>query len=392
MLPEPTTQAAITPVAGPSSARPIAGTRHRRTDSLRSLRSQTSDGSSASALATPSFPPPLASPASFGPQRPPPPGAGLLAPQIPTAYLDLDFVLIRANVPFTQIISGGREMTGRQLGEFAAPVDSENFNAIKNQLRAEREAREPAYMAPILHAGQDPLQGVSESDIDRLSQSFTDHTYTWTRSQPMTSTETFPARIRLAKAAIYFVVVTLPSFRPVVPPQFSVPAPAFAVPPPLPMPEGYLLQRQGATQSAPPIVYQPPSISAGLPPPERPPIVQATESRTYPPYPLQQPFQPHQQLAPPTTPRLLAAEPPVEAIPFSTPPYIPREALRASEAPVQLPPLVSSSSGSAAQSRARESEAEQQQVLSEEEEDEGGESGRSPKKRRKVGIHDVIQQ
>ena len=391
MLPEQSTQATVSSVSGPSTARPIAGTMHRRTDSLRSLRSQTSDTSSASALPTPSFPPPLGFPPlvpqpRFNLQQPPLPSAGLSPIDVPTAYLDLDFAFLRANQAFLQVVSSGQDVLGRNLSSAVAPADTESFPSIRNRLRGEREAREPAYMPPILQAGGDPLQGVSEMDVDRLTQSFADHTYTWTRSQPNSARDTFPARVRLAKAAVYFVVVTLPTFRPVPLYQSPVPAAPFAAPPSFPMTEGYIPQREGATQSAPPTFYQPYPSAGGLPPLERP----LEQSRTYPSYPLQQAYPPYQQPRPPTTPRLPVAEPPTETTPF-TPPAVPREVMRPPGLPMQLPPLIATSAGPSGPSGLRPTEAQAQQVSSSEEEGDDGQRLRSPKKRRRVGIDDVLQ-
>lgn len=160
--------------ASSQSARPIAAPRQRRADSLRSLRSQTSDGST---LPNPTLPPPPTLQSPFKRSHPPP--SALLAPaEVPTAFLDVDLVFLRANQPYQQIMSDGRDIKGLQLGDVAAPVDNESFNDIRNRLRAEREAREPSYMPPIAQSGLDPIQGVSEVDVERLTYGFTDHTYT----------------------------------------------------------------------------------------------------------------------------------------------------------------------------------------------------------------------
>ena len=228
-------------IAGPSTPRPIAGTRHRRTESLRSLRSQTSEYSPGSGgQPTPMFPPP----ASMLPPPNMPPPRDLTPAEIPTAFLDLDFIVIRANRPFQEIINSGRDIRGARMADLVTAADNTALPDIRNDIRGEREALDPHYMPPIIRQGQDPLSGVSEADLDRLSQSSADRTYTWARNLP--GSEPFPARVRLGKADIYFLAVTLPTFRPIFPPA---PPPQFALPPylsgmpppnpPLPAPPQY---------------------------------------------------------------------------------------------------------------------------------------------------------
>ena len=399
MLTEPGPRPPVPAPATPSTAsRPITGVRHRRTESLRSIRSQTSDGSSGPSLPTPGFPQAPMLQAPFTYQQPPPPSAGLSAAQIPTAYLDLDFIFIKANRPFEQIIYSGQEIRGRQLTELAAPADGESFQAIRNRLRSEREAREPAYMPPILQAGQDPLQGVTEADVERLTQGFADYTHLWTRNRPGSPPENFPIRIRLAKATIYFVVVTLPSFRPALPPQPPPVAPGFVAPPPFATSTPFPQERRVATQSAPPSHYYPFPSTVGPPPPQQPSGGQLMQSRTYPP---PQPGMPHlpqpgytayQYSQPPATPpRLPIAEPPTETSPFA-PRSAAREVAQLPGVGVQLAPIIGGPAGPVEPSGTRPRESRPQQVSSSEEDGESGESARSPKKRRRMGIGDVLQQ
>lgn len=379
MVPEQSMRTPIPAAAGPSTARPIAATRHRRTESLRSLRSQTSEGSSPAGIPTPGYAPPaLQAPFSYFP--PPPPA--LSAAEVPTAYLDMDFTFIKANRPFEQILANGQDVRGGQLSDVAASADNESFQGIRNGLRTEREAREPAYMPPILQAGQDPLFNVCEADVDRLTQGFRDQTYTWTRSQQGQSQEIFPARVRLAKADIYFVAITLPSFRPVTP-QYPSPysASTFAATPSQPNPGGFTPQRPGATQSAPPSFYYPYAPQAGQLPPEQMGGQPLAPARTYPPYQPQpqQAYSPYPPRPQPTTPRLPPPEQPTGVTPLMPRAMAP-EAARPPQAALQLPPL-----GGAPAPPGASDVAGQQGSSSE------GEGEESPKKRRRMGIHDVLQ-
>ena len=306
----------------------------------------------------------------------------MLAAEVPTAYLNLDLVFLRTNRSFQQIMSGGQEVSGRNLHELATPADNESFQAIRNRLRAERDGREPAYMPPILHANQDPLRGVHDADIDRLTFGVADHTYTWTRSRSGTDAERFPARVRLAKAATYFVVVTLPSFRPVAS-QISTPmSPAgFAVPQPAPFTEIQSTRRLTEQQSVPPSGYY------GLPSTGGPSSFQPFPSpRTYPPaQPMQNPahpiYSPAQQISPS----------PTRATAF-TPLSTAREAMQPPGPRMQLPPLGGTPAGGtgAGPSASPLSEVPTQRASSSDVEGEDGRDLESPRKRRRMDIEDVL--
>lgn len=383
----------MTPTAGPSMprttpGRPIARTRHQRTESLRSLRSQTSDGSSGSSLPTPSFPPVLQPAWMYQPPRPP--SSGTFAAPVPTAYLDLDLNFIRANRPFQQIIANDEELSGRRLQDLVTSADAEPLSGIRGRLKAEREARDPAFMPPIIPMGEDPLYGVREDDLDRLSHGFSDHTYTWTRSVITLTNETFPARVRLAKAAAYFVIVTLPSFRPMemLPPQPIAPAssPGYLIPPPrVPLLQGQLSQPRMEMQPSPHVPFPP----TGRPVSRQ----QATlGSSRYPqPFPAAQQFHPsqayaaNQPVAPqPPTSRFSVGEPPT-SVPPATPLAASMRPPPQSMQGLQLPPLTEPPAQASSREQQRLGESEVPQRSSD---DEGEQS---PKKRRRMDINEVLR-
>ncbi|GAB7362677.1 hypothetical protein MBLNU230_g2986t1 [Neophaeotheca triangularis] len=381
-----------------ASGRPMAQPRRSRGDSFRSIRSQTSEGSSVYGLPSPNYVPTGPMQSQYGFQHPlaPPPGRPI-SPEIPTGFLDLDLVFIKANRSFQQIMLGGQDVRNRRLDHVAIPADGESIQSIRNRLRAEREAREPSYLPPIVQGGQEPVLGVPERDVDQVTQGFEDRTYIWTQAQPVRDVQTFPARIRLAKAGTYFVAVTLPSFHPVEqqaqpPPPQHLPsghmyASPFAVTPN--PPESFGPPRQAVSQSAPPSSYfTHPGVTAPAPP-----VMGSTSGpRTYPPTHAQMAHQAgpysgyHAGPPAPTTPRLPIAEPPTEATPFT-----PRSAARD---PIQtmvteglnLPPIAASSPTGFKPSSGQQTE---QQGSSEEDNRPGGKV-RSPKKRRRMGIDDVL--
>lgn len=414
MLPEPGPSSALPFGPTDPSARPIASTRHRRQESFRSLRSQGSEGSGhASSPTYPYPPPPTATQATFGLQYPLPP-SNLPGYEVPTAYLDLDFKILKANHPYRQIMAAGQDVAGRQLSDLAAPADGENFQNIQNRLRGERNRRDPAYMPPINQPGQDPLQGAVEADVERWTQGYDDNTYTWTQTQLGPAAMTFPARVRLAKANVYFVAVTLPSFRPadqpppVPPPIFTRIQQPWATGLQTQTPETYgSPARQTATQSAPPIGFV---TFTGAVVPSQPALRstgQTTASQTYPGTQSLMPYQPPQPQPPPATyvpfqsatatPRLPVAEPPTETTAFT-----PRSTARELPPPgtpdragIQLPPIVASpvpGPGPHGQIAAGPSESRpstQQGETSETGSDNDGRPEPS-RKRRRLGIDDVL--
>lgn len=238
-------------------------------------------------------------------------------------------------------------------------------------------------MAPIMHPGQDPVQNVSDADVEQFTQGFGEQTYRWTQTQLGSAAQSFPARVRLAKAAVYFIVVTLPSFRPIEPPAMQPRVPMYGGPlilgPPLQPSSAFMPRRQSLTQSTPPASYFPP---------QQPQPSSYPNYATAPTYPLPQPQPPYQQsMYPPVQPmpspaaRLSIAEPPTDTNIY-TPRLGPTQPSQLRSAPaMQLPPLVAGPTSMPARLPAERT--------SSSEADETGER-RSPKKRRRMGIDDVL--
>lgn len=208
---EPTAGSSSAPLGpGPSSAtvRPersvLPGHRHRRGDSLRSLRSIESSPTTVSTVS-----PTYGRPASRSWPQP-----RMMLPNqqfaVPIAYLDLDLVIHRANETFLQQFSGGQDLRGRRLPDIARSMEGDGFTAVRNQLREEREARDPAYLPPIFSRGDDPLAAVSDRDLDAVSSGFHDRQTYITFSLAGGGEQTLAARIRLARTSVYFVTITLP--------------------------------------------------------------------------------------------------------------------------------------------------------------------------------------
>lgn len=200
--------AAVT--AGPMSGtmraeRPVAPiSRHHRGDSFRSIRSFESSPPSIASV-SPSY----ARPAS---RSWPQPRMTMPARQfaVPVAFLDLDLKILKANSTFQQLFTGLQDLRGRRLTDIARPTDTEGFTIMRNQLREEREAKDPAYLPPIFPGEHDPLASVNENDVDAVAHGFQDRQYLVTYSWPGGTEQTLATRVRLARTSIYFIVISLP--------------------------------------------------------------------------------------------------------------------------------------------------------------------------------------
>jgi hypothetical protein len=398
--------------------RPIAATRQRRAESFRSIQSMTSEESSTYGPPTPSFlprpPAPFQTPLTY--QSPAQP---IMSPQsgaeIPTALVDLDFVIIRANQSFRQIMADDHDLTRSRLHEIAAPADPESFMSIRSRLRGEREAREPSFLPPIVSSGEDPLAGVLDSDVENLTRGFSDQTYTWVQLKPgLRNPQTFPARVRLAKGATYFVVITLPSFRPMEPaPQAQHQASSpYGFGPPLPFSEEAMREhhRRTLTHSAPPSYNYP--IEMAHPQPRYLHRRAPSFSRTYaspqiqyqpsyqqpPPQPQPQHFLPSQPiLGSSLEPRRLPTDPSTMTSPYissSTTTTMPAPARDAQLSSMSAPSPLVSALGPSSMPPIHETPSSAiagVQRSSESDEDSESKRLRSPRKRRRMGIDEVLQ-
>ncbi|KAI4717354.1 hypothetical protein E4T48_06459 [Aureobasidium sp. EXF-10727] len=256
------------PAAGPSSARPMARPGHRKTASLRTLAAFAAEQSHQPSSGQGG--PTRERAYSFGAA----PSTGLLppsrhprlapSPEIPIAFLDTDFVVLKANTTFQRLFSWLQEIKGIRLSDIAKPVDGDSFQNARNRLREEREIREPAYLPPILQPRLDPVSGVgiTDHDVEEVTRGFADHQFAWTFRLGGGVDQTLPVRMRLAKTSVYFVTLFLPPLPPQVaeqiiapqPPAFMFPA-RVAAPPPAPLQGSPRMIDQQPGISEPPSTY-----------------------------------------------------------------------------------------------------------------------------------------
>ncbi|KAF2208969.1 hypothetical protein CERZMDRAFT_118657 [Cercospora zeae-maydis SCOH1-5] len=273
--------------------RNIATPRSRRAESFRSLRSEDGIRPMTSEGAHGQYPESgIATGPTFQHQFPPDPSDY----EVPTAFLDMDLVIQKANGSFCQIMSlAGAEAVGCPLSDVVRPLDGEGFAAIRAAMRIERESRDPSYMPPIVRHNHDPLDGAMLVDVDRYTEGAVDRVHTWTQINAGHRSPSFPARVRLARMDAYFVAITLPSFRPAIQPSHPPPPRIPPVsPPPLEVPQQMqdrdAAPRHYASLSAPSAPFLQPSMTAPMLAPLRTSGHHPTRS-----YPPPQPPLPYQR-------------------------------------------------------------------------------------------------
>ncbi|KAF2739963.1 hypothetical protein EJ04DRAFT_261451 [Polyplosphaeria fusca] len=186
---------------------------HRATDPLRVLR-----GSGRGSEDIPNTPQPIAQaprgrPASVGSYGavPSPYSARPNLPyqSLPVAFLNLDLVILKANPAFQDLAPSFTEIRGKNLAEVLEVRQADVLQRIRNDLREEREERDPSYMAPITPLGQDPVQSVAERDVDQVSHGFTDRPYLLNFRLPNNQYQSLQTQVRLAKTSLYFVTLVV---------------------------------------------------------------------------------------------------------------------------------------------------------------------------------------
>jgi hypothetical protein len=186
---------------------------HRAPDPLRVLRTPTGEAETGF-----NFPPQRhldetrqRSVGTYGGIAPSPYASGPnLPPQsLPIAFLNLDLVVLKSNQAFQDLLAFVGDVRGRSLMDLLEPRSNDVLHRIRSELREEREAREPTYMAPITPVGQDPLQSVPESDADQVSQGYTDRTFILNFRLPDGGHQSLNTQVRLAKTSLYFVTLVV---------------------------------------------------------------------------------------------------------------------------------------------------------------------------------------
>ncbi|USP74335.1 hypothetical protein yc1106_01609 [Curvularia clavata] len=134
--------------------------------------------------------------------------------RLPVAYLSLDLMIQKTNQAFADLVSFLGDVRGKHLGDLLEARQSDSLQRLRNELRDERDEREPAYMAPITPVGQDPMRSVmdavSDQDIDHVTHGFTNRSmYLSFRTAGAEPYQSLQVQIRLAKTSLYFVTLVV---------------------------------------------------------------------------------------------------------------------------------------------------------------------------------------
>jgi hypothetical protein len=135
--------------------------------------------------------------------------------KLPVAFLNLDLVIQKSNQAFQDLVSFLGDVRGKHLGDLLEARQNESLQRLRNELRDERDEREPTYMAPITPIGQDPMRPVLESladrDVEQVSNGFTDRPMYLSFRVPSGQYQSLQVQIRLAKTSLYFVTMVVRS-------------------------------------------------------------------------------------------------------------------------------------------------------------------------------------
>ncbi|KAL6168998.1 hypothetical protein ACJQWK_05358 [Exserohilum turcicum] len=144
------------------------------------------------------------------------PATSLSYHKLPVAYLSLDLMIQKTNQAFADLVAFLGDARGKHLGDLLEIRQNDSLQRLRNELRDERDEREPAYMAPITPVGQDPMRSVmdavSDQDIDHVTHGFTNRTmYLSFRIPGAEQYQSLQVQIRLAKTSLYFVTLVVTS-------------------------------------------------------------------------------------------------------------------------------------------------------------------------------------
>ncbi|OCK82628.1 hypothetical protein K432DRAFT_214508 [Lepidopterella palustris CBS 459.81] len=125
---------------------------------------------------------------------------------LPVAFLNLDLVILKSNQAFQDLVGFLGDVRGKNLADLVRFGHGDALQRLRNDLRDERDEREPAYMAPITPRGQpDPVLSVDERDVEQVSQAYTDRPHLLNFHLPNGQYQSLQAQVRLAKTSVYFV-------------------------------------------------------------------------------------------------------------------------------------------------------------------------------------------
>lgn len=166
------------------------------------------------------------------------PGTHLVHHSLPLAFLNLDLVIQKSNQEFQDLVPFLGDVRGKSLADLLERSQADVLHRLRNELRDERDEREPTYMAPITPVGQDPMQSmmesVSERDVEHVSRGYADRPVLLNFRLPNGQYQSLQTQIRLAKmVSLYFVTLIVhtpprPAGPPLLTQQLAPPTPIHA--------------------------------------------------------------------------------------------------------------------------------------------------------------------
>ena len=128
----------------------------------------------------------------------------------PMVLLDLDLVVVKTNSRFRELVTGGNEIRGYSLEHCLGPNGIDTVRRLRNELREERETREPSYLPPIITPGeQAAVEAVSEESLDLLTSDYVDRPELLVFRLPSGQLQPIPVRIKLGRTSMFFVALTI---------------------------------------------------------------------------------------------------------------------------------------------------------------------------------------
>ncbi|KAI9751220.1 MAG: hypothetical protein M4579_006152 [Chaenotheca gracillima] len=129
---------------------------------------------------------------------------------VAAAFLNMNMVIERTTPLFRASLGYNVELAGRELSDLLARPEQDKIARIQRHLEEERKSRDPEYLPPIYGGSEaEAIRRVPEGDIERVSGGSTVRREEFTMRHPNGRLQTYPVLIRLAKANVYFVVITL---------------------------------------------------------------------------------------------------------------------------------------------------------------------------------------
>ncbi|KAF4554764.1 Hypothetical protein D9617_3g018320 [Elsinoe fawcettii] len=135
-------------------------------------------------------------------------------PIVPTAWLDLDLNIIKADDNFARLFGNFQGLLNRRLPELGVPSTPDLFQTLRTRMRDERESKDPAYLPPIVIPGEDPLGPMENVNVAEATRGFDPLHYMLSYTFASGMNQTLATKFNLARTSRYFIIMSLPPLTP----------------------------------------------------------------------------------------------------------------------------------------------------------------------------------